>query len=94
MNLLAKILLLFFISFLSTPTVVILIEKKSDISSFNSFSEEEIQKDIKINAYLGHESNFAFELFPKLINIKIISENLSKHDCLLEEIFSPPPEFI
>lgn len=94
MNILAKILLLLFLSFLSTPTIVTLIEKKSDISSFYSFSEEEIQKDIKINDFLGHECNYIFEIFPQLININIISENLSKHDSILEEIFSPPPELI
>jgi hypothetical protein len=96
MNILAKILLLLFLSFLSTPTIVTLIEKKSDISSLYSFSEEEIQKDIKINDFLGHECNYIFEIFPQLININIniISENLSKHDSILEEIFSPPPELI
>ena len=94
MNIIAKILLLLFLSFLSTPTIVTLIEKKPDISSFYSFSEEEIQKDIKINDFLGNECNFTFEIFSQLINIKIISENLSKHDGILEKIFSPPPEFI
>ncbi len=61
---------------------------------FYNFTEEEIHKDLKLKADFGHEYDFVFQNFPVKINSKIISENRSKHDNVLEEIFSPPPEFI
>ncbi len=95
MILVARLLLLLFITFLSLPTVISLIENKTDISALYSFSEEETNKDIKeikadfTNSFVSITSNFE-----QIINPEIISENLSKHDTILEEIFSPPPELI
>ena len=77
------------------PTIVTLIEKETDISAFYSFSEEEIQKQVKeIKAEV--KTNYNNELFNSLNNAKtiIVSENRSKHDAISEEIFSPPPELI
>lgn len=88
-------MLFVFITFLSVPTIVTLIEKETDISAFYSFSEEEIQKQVKeIKAEV--KTNYNNELFNSLNNAKtiIVSENRSKHDAISEEIFSPPPELI
>ena len=75
---------------------MVLIEKDADVSLFYNMSpEEEIQKDLKeIKADITY--TFGFDLSPmsSLSKSKIISENLSRHDNVSEEIFLPPPELI
>ncbi|WP_396147013.1 hypothetical protein [Flavobacterium sp.] len=91
----ARILMVLFIAFLSMPTIVTLIEKNTDVSFFYSFAEEEIHKDLKeIKADLKQQF-----VYPSLdskikLNSEIVSENLSHHDNVAEEIFSPPPELV
>ena len=92
MKLAVKILLIVFITFLSTPTIVSLIEKSTDTSCFYCMSEEEqMNKEIK--------AEFNFEPFSivlpnhfKTSNQIILSENLSRHDNIASTIFIPPPE--
>ncbi|WP_298121258.1 hypothetical protein [Flavobacterium sp.] len=91
----ARILVVLFIAFLSTPTVVSLIEKNTDVSIFYSFSEEEIHKDLKeIKAELKQQFDYPFMDLKIKLNSKIISENLSHHDNVTSSIFSPPPELV
>jgi hypothetical protein len=91
----AGVFLFLFVAFISTPTIISLIEKDTDVSAFYSFNEEEIHKDFsEIKANLKYDYEFTFIVFPKQATSVIISENLSKHDNIAEEIFSPPPEFI
>lgn len=90
---LAQIVLVLFVAFLSTPTIVSLIEKKTDVSIFYSLTEEEIHKELKevkaeIKSYDYPITNIVLK------KSKIVSENLSKHDKVASVIFSPPPEFI
>ena len=95
MKLIATAILIVFITFLSTPTIVTLIEKSTDISLFYSFSEEEVHKNYnEINAYIKESSEC--HLLDSKIDpcILIVSENLSRHDNVADEIFSPPPELI
>lgn len=86
----AKILILLFVTFLSTPTIVSLIEKSCDTSYFYSMSEEEHHKEVKAELRFNTEITF--------INLSgntsglIHSENLSKHDNVSGTIFIPPPE--
>ena len=47
MKYLAQIVLVLFVAFLSTPTIVSIIEKKTDVSIFYSLTEEEIHKELK-----------------------------------------------
>jgi len=94
MKLLAGFILVIFVSFLSTPTVVTLIKKGTDVSMFYSFSEEEIHKDIKEVKSLKTYFDYPFTETELHSDSKIISENLSRHDNVAEEIFSPPPELI
>jgi hypothetical protein len=95
MKLVARIILLLFVSFLSMPTVISLIKKNANISLLFSFEDEESNKDLKEikadfpNVFVSITSNFK-----QIMNTEIISENLSKHDTILEKIFSPPPELI
>ena len=88
----ARILMVLFISFLSTPTVVTLIEKNTDVSLFYSFSEEEIHKEIK--ADIKQIFDYPFLKSKIIKKSKIVSENISHHDNVAEEIFSPPPELV
>lgn len=91
----ARIFLFLFVAFISTPTIISLIQKNTDVSAFYSFNEEEIHKDYKeVKASLKNDYEFTFLEFPNQTSSAIISENLSKHDNVAEEIFSPPPEFI
>ncbi len=95
MKILTKLLLVLFVTFLSTPTIVTLIERNTDVSLFYNFSEEEIHKEVKeIKADLRQSFDYPFLDAKVLQNSKIISENLSRHDKISEEIFSPPPELI
>ncbi len=90
----SKLLLIVFISFLSIPTLVTLIEKNKDISIFYSFAEEEINKQIKgVKAEVKHHFDYIFLDLQIENNIVIISENLSRYDNVASEIFSPPPDF-
>ncbi len=91
MKIAVKLLLIVFITFLSTPTIVSLIEKNCDTSYFYTTSEEEhAHKEIK--------AEFKFEIASDLINLSrltanlILSENLSKHDNISSSIFIPPPD--
>lgn len=87
--------MVFFIVFLSTPTLVSLIEKNTDVSFFYNFAEEEIYKDLsEIKIDLKQQFVYPFLDTKIKLNSKIVSENLSRHDKVLEEIFSPPPELI
>lgn len=91
----AIIILFLFVTFLSTPTVVSLIERSSDISMFYSFAEEEIHKELKeVKAEIKQSFDYPFSNTTIKENLTIISVNLSKHDNVSEEIFSPPPELI
>jgi predicted PurR-regulated permease PerM len=93
MKFLSGLILFLFIAFLSMPTVVSLIEKNTDISVLYSFSEEEIQKDLKdIKASIKDESLFVFVDWNQITKTPIISENVAKHDNVFASIFSPPPE--
>ena len=90
----AKLLLFVFVAFLSTPTVVTLIQKNTDTSMFYSFAEEEIHKELKeVKAELKQQFDYPF-LDLEIKKTTIISENLSRHDNVAAEIFSPPPELI
>ncbi len=91
----SRILLVLFILFLSTPTMVSLIEKNTDTSLFYNFTEEEIHKELKeVKAEVKQHFDYPFLDLKIEKNTSIISENLSRHDNVASEIFSPPPEVI
>lgn len=95
MKFFARVILTLFVLFLSTPTVVTLIKKNTDTSLFYSFAEEEIHKELKeVKAEVKQHFDYPFLDLKIEKNTAIISENLSRHDNVTSEIFSPPPEFI
>jgi hypothetical protein len=86
MKIIVKLLLFFFLTFLSAPTLVSLIEKKGDISFFYDNSEtEDFQKELK--------TEFIFETFTFVVFIPQ-KNNLSKHDNISQKIIILPPDTI
>lgn len=89
----AKVLLFSFFIFLSTPTIVGLIEENSSISFFFSDTDlEDLYKDVKLE-FCAPVTSIALICQNKLFSV-IISENLSKHDNIFSSIFIPPPDLI
>lgn len=92
MKLIARFFLFLFIAFLSTPTIIKLIEQSTDTSMFYSMSEEEhAKKEVKNLLYIVTSAS-AFELKSVTVRSLILSENLSKHDNVSRSIFTPPPD--
>lgn len=88
-----KIVIFVFFIFLSTPTIVSLIEKNTDISFFYSVAElEEMHKDVK-SEFKFDSISFVFFNQQKLSSL-ILSDNLSKHINIATSIFIPPPDLI
>lgn len=93
MKVLVKIVLLLFITFLATPTIVGFLKSDTDTSMVYSLSEEETVKEIKeTKAQLKFEFQEPVFFAPKQNAAVITFENTLKHDNRFREIFSPPPE--
>lgn len=91
MKIIAHFFLFLFIAFLSTPTIVKLIEKSTDTTILLSMSEEEhAKKEVKSIMYIVAIPS-TFELKITTVGNLILSKNLSKHDNISRKIFSPPP---
>jgi hypothetical protein len=93
MKIIVKFLIVFFLTFLSTPTIISLVEKKEAISfSYDNSESDEFQKELK--------TDFIFASLPyPLFNVKkksitILSENLNRHDSISKKIVIPPPDTI
>ena len=93
MNIIAKILIIFFLTFLSTQTIVSLVDKKGDISFFYDNTEtEDFQKDLKTEFIFNP---FHFIVFnPQKKSSRILSFNLRKLDTISMSIVIPPPDSI
>jgi hypothetical protein len=89
-------ILLFFISFLSTPTVICLIDNKIDTTYFYSTCEEEENQvcfdEIKTVPFINFEIAYLSYNLPNILNISA-EANLSFTNSA-HQIFSPPPEII
>jgi hypothetical protein len=92
MRLFSKFLIFIFLLFLSTPTIITLIEKTVDISKFYSFAEEEHSKEIKAEVKYYFDNNSYS--FVESINRNSFFLYESEHQLCFREIFSPPPNFI
>ncbi|TRX23387.1 hypothetical protein FNW25_13375 [Flavobacterium franklandianum] len=91
MNIIARLLLFIFVSFLITPAVISVIEKDADTSAFYSFSEEEkTHKEIK--AIINFDVTCTAVDLSQLNYSSIFTEKFSKHDNISSKIFIPPPE--
>jgi len=86
-----RIFIFIFFIFLSTPTIVSLIEKATNTSCFYSMTEEEVsQKEIK-SEYIVDYSYPVINFFIQK-NSKIHSVNILRHDSISSKIFIPPPD--
>ena len=93
MKLIIKVVIFVFFIFLSTPTILSLIEKNTYVSFFYSAAElEDMNKDVKLEFKFDTFSISFFNL-PKKSSI-VLSENLSKHDNISSSIFIPPPDLV
>ena len=91
MKIAVRIFIFVFFIFLSTPTIVSLIEKAMDTSCFYSMTEEEVsQKEIK-SEYIVDYSFPQINYFIQK-NSKIHSINILRHDSISSKIFIPPPD--
>jgi hypothetical protein len=91
MKLISKILILIFVTFLLTPSIVSVIDKSSDTSFFYNMSEEEHPKK-EVKNYIFNSFNYEILILSKLTSKIILSENLSKHETISAKIFIPPPD--
>lgn len=85
-----KIVLLMFMTFLSTPTVVGILSDDVDTSMIYSMCEEENHKEIK--AEIKHLiSEVFFPVFTTKTSLMFSNYQL-KHDNISKDILSPPPD--
>jgi hypothetical protein len=94
-----KIVLLMFLTFIVTPTIVSLIEEDIDTSMVYSMSEEEHHnhscKELKeLKADLSSVDYFVFSKYTAKSSGLIISRHSLKYDNTASSIFSPPPEHV
>ena len=93
MKIIVKFLIVFFLTFLSTPTILSLVEKKEVISiSYDNSESDEFQKELKTDFIFVTLTYPVFKLKKK--SISILSENLNKHDTISMKIVIPPPDTI
>ena len=96
MKLLVNIFLFIFITFLSTPTLIGMIDDKADTSYFYTMCEEEENhapfNEIKTVPIVNY-SFFDFT-FNKLEKLNVLIEHDLSFDNLAHQIFSPPPNIL
>jgi hypothetical protein len=97
MRITIHVLVFLFISFLSMPTIITLIEKKVDVSLLLSTSEEkeELQKEVKeIVAPLLLESTVVFCSYFPQFGSKILNLDESNLVSVSLDIVIPPPKMV
>lgn len=93
MKFLVNIVVLLFLTFLSAPTIVSLLQDEdTDVSAVYGFSEEEIHKEIK-EVKMCPQWVYEPAFIPVIKKSALIkSKNLQRHENVCGDIFSPPPE--
>ena len=98
MKVVVSFLVFLLITFLSTPTIISILDKDADISYFYTLSEEEEEEnqvsfdEIKSVALSSQELLSFFHNSSVTLNVTMVA-NLSFTN-LAHQIFSPPPELI
>ena len=93
MKLLVNIFLFIFITFLSTPTLIGMLDKEADTSYFYTMCEEE-ENHAPFNEIKSVPTNhFSIINFTsvKLVALNVLLEHDLSFDNLAHQIFSPPP---
>lgn len=90
----AYILSIIFLGFLLCPTVVLIIDKNSDVSYIFSMTEEEQSKENKLPSEFVHfDDHFNQDEMEILAQKKYTCYRIKKDVNLLHlEVISPPPE--
>lgn len=94
MKIVAQLVLFLFLSFIALPTIVMVINKDSDISNAYSLTEEE-ESHSHIKVVKAHIIVFEyFDATPSINNINtiFIDRNTSTKNLYSQDIFLPPPE--
>lgn len=100
MKLAVKLVLIMFLTFIVTPTVVSLIEEDANTSMVYSMSEEEHHnhngcKELKeIKADFNSIDFLVFSKYTAKSSSLILSKHSLKYDSDSSSIFSPPPELV
>jgi len=96
MKLIINIVLFLFITFLSTPTVVGMIDDDVDISCFYNLAEEEETNPTIQEVKVLPTSQYTFLNFFTFEKLKfnVILNHLLSYDNLAHKIFSPPPNWL
>lgn len=84
------LLILLFISFLITPTIVTVIKKTSDTSQFYSFAEEELTHKAVV-AFKQQDILNSILNFSTLVSALFFGKEDLQRDTISYAIFSPPP---
>lgn len=94
MQIISRFFLIFFIFFLSIPTLVTFIEKKQTTYLFLDIEDEEVQKDLKdFKVHIKSHFEFPFRQSILLSKTKITSLDVLIYKTSNLEILVPPPEF-
>ncbi|MBC8882631.1 hypothetical protein H9X57_02110 [Flavobacterium piscinae] len=90
------IMIFLFVTFLSLPTVLGIIDNnETDMSMiYNMSEEEEVHKTYNIKEALKTNKQVFQISFELPFEKKIVLENHIQYDTVFEEIFSPPPELL
>ena len=94
MKFVVKVVLVMYMTFLVTPTVVGMIKKDVDTSMIYSMSEEEQHTNTakELQAELKYNDFIIFSNYKASSSSLIISQHTLKYDNAASTIFSPPPE--
>lgn len=93
MKISVTIVLFVFVTFLSLPTIIGVLNSDADISMVYSMSEEkESHKTISIKEAIKTTKEVFLVCYEWIATKKIISENHIQHHDVLDKIFSQPPE--
>jgi hypothetical protein len=77
------------------PTIVTLIENKSDVSILFSIDDKETQKDVKdLLESIDFDHKYVVRNFSNRNTPKIIFENISNLDSISFDIVIPPPKMV
>ena len=96
MKLVVKIVLFLFITFLSTPTVIGMLDNKADTSFFYTMCEEEENHAPfnEIKSVQAIQFSFVRHSLVKLNRLNFVLEHNLSFTNLAHQIFSPPPEIV
>lgn len=87
--------LIVFVSFLSMPTIVSLIEKKSDISVLLSVDDEEVEKEA-LDLYVTSDFQYFYDVQYLVCNCSIqkFSNQRTNLDSISLDKVIPPPKMV